>query len=251
MIKETSTNGNPNTVMGNHFGKNGYIMTQCSVQEQCKPIEKFSAYIAENYMELYDFFKALKKAMSAPNEDGKRVFNYQLSNDEKKNKLAREIASKFYSYGVFSEYQAGKKMLFGEITPLPRSMQFINDYWAEIYNWSVLCKVVKEYAESRNLPYHILSKVELVKNRDVFRVDYCFTVGDKLYMADVKFGNKNTDYYALHNKGVELGIVPDHYLVLNTALFDTDQADALEFFYEMYICSTLTYADKLREMISR
>lgn len=161
------------------------------------------------------------------------------------------MTTRFYLCGLLCNYTIDQHMIKGTVTPLPRPMRFLTGQWLEIYASCIIREAVKTYAEAHDLPYSILSNVKLTKGKIIaYEIDCCFSIGETVFATEQKGGNFH-DYLHLHQIGKELGIVPDHYLLLQASLSDVQQADVLEYCYEFYICNLKTFSQKLNTMLTQ
>lgn len=242
----------PNKVFYEHFKKHGYTITGSYAPESIKAVEKLALLMAENYEVTREFIKRLVTTFSYSNQNGHTRFYYRLGGTKKENAVIRNLATMLHEYGILTECDTATETIKGTITPLTRVRQFITGQWLEIYASCVIRDTVKEYAEEKGLPYQILSNVILCKgNKISHEVDCCFSIGNTVYATEQKSGERFEDYLHLHEIGKDLGIVPDHYLLLNSYLIDEDRIAGLEYIYQFYICNTSTVKAKLLEMISQ
>lgn len=249
-MKEKNIRCVPNKVFLEHFRKCGYAITESYEPHTIEALEKLSFDIAENYNVTRKFVSELVSVI-ANGDNTDKSFSYNLPDKAKTRADICDLARKLHSYGVLQECKIHPNNISGTVTKLVRVRQFITGQWLEIYASSVIRDTVKAYAESNNLPYQILSNVKLEVNRiTVHEIDCCFTIGNTVYATEQKSGKNFNDYYHLHEIGKDLGIVPDHYLLLNANLIDEEKTEILEYMNQFYICNTDTLKQKLLKMIS-
>lgn len=239
------------TVLHNHFSACGYQMMEYHVPVAIPALEQLAFSIAEHLEQISDFLKAIKQCIPAPNAYGERRFCYLLEGTEAQQRTVKTMTTRFYLCGLLCNYTIDQHMIKGTVTPLPRPMRFLTGQWLEIYASCIIREAVKTYAEAHDLPYSILSNVKLTKGKIIaYEIDCCFSIGETVFATEQKGGNFH-DYLHLHQIGKELGIVPDHYLLLQASLSDVQQADVLEYCYEFYICNLKTFSQKLNTMLTQ
>lgn len=239
-----------NTIL-NHFESRGYTITNAREPVNLSFLQPLSFTIVQNLPRINKLLKAIRQSIPYPDSSGTRRFCYLLDESEEEKNVIRKIVQDFTRFGLLCSSNIGESTISGIVNPMPRAIKFITGQWLEIFAACITQDIVRSFAIEQKLPYSILTNIELKKNgKPAHEIDCCFSVGSSIFVTEQKGGNFN-NYLHLSEVGKELGIVPDHYLLLQTSLTDLQQMDLLQYFYQFYICNLNTFSEKLQTMLKQ
>lgn len=238
-------------IIFNHFESRDYTVTNAQEPTDFSFLQNLSFTIVQNLPQINKLLKAIRQCIPYPDSNGTRRFFYLLEEPEEEKNIIRKTVQDFTRYGLLLSSNIEEDTISGIVNPMPRATRFITGQWLEIYAACITQDIVNSFATEHQLPYSVLTNVELKKNGKLaHEIDCCFSVGSSVFATEQKGGNFN-NYLHLHEIGKSLGIIPDHYLLLQTSLTDLEQMDLLQYFYQFYVCNLSTFSDKLRAMLKQ
>ena len=157
-------------------------------------------------------------------------------------------------YGLLTKYFINGNLVTATISPVPKVLSYITGQWLEVYASQVLESIVSDYARQHNVDYDIFMNVKVASitsvNKYAHEIDCIISIADKCFVFEAKSGAFD-DYSMLYNTRKELKFVPDHYLLLSTAIEDIEVAQTLQYFYEFFITGIETFRESLITMINK
>lgn len=234
-----------------HFESHGYTVINAKEPTNLSFLQQLSFTIVQSLPQINKLLRAIRQCIPNPDSSGTRRFCYLLEESKEEKSVIRKTVQDFTHSGLLCSSSIGESTISGVVNPMPRAIKFITGQWLEIFAACMIQDIVRSFATEHQLPYSILTNVELKKDgKPAHEIDCCFSVGTSVFATEQKGGNFN-DYLYLSEVGKELGIVPDHYLLLQTNLTDLQQMDLLQYFYQFYICNLSTFPDKLKTMLKQ
>lgn len=203
--------------------------------------------IAESLPEADKFLRCLRAATTSNDKN----FSFCLrGNDEMECRKITDLANAMKMCGVFSECNILTESIFGKLSKAGKVREFINGIWLEQFCQMTTVRIIKQYAEKRGLSWEVLSNVNARSaDGDKHELDLIFSIGNTVYGAEQKSGSLFSDYDKYRKLGLWLGLVPEHFLIVNSCLENDMAVDCIHYFYEYYVSNTANYEKTLMTMI--
>ncbi len=196
-----------------------------------------------------DFLHSLRKANCSQNG----YFEYSLKSlPLDKRSAVLKIANTMKNCGVFSNIQITNWNIVGNVSTASKVRNFLSGVWLELYSQRLTTEIVRKFAESKNLSYELYSNLKVEdKNGIKHEIDLMFSVGDKVFGAEIKSGLNFCDYDRYRLTAEWMHLIPDRFLLLNSTLIDDNAIKCISYFYQYFICSLDTYEEKLSNMLNK
>ena len=248
---QSKTEGNDKSVIDAFMKDSGISIVEKNTPETSSIMYLVNA-IADSLPLAEEFLHELRKANCSQSGH----FNYFLIkqiHDKEKCEAVIKLANTMKNCGVFSELQiCPNKNLSGTISTASRVRNFISGTWLEFYSQQKALNIVKEFAESKGLSYEIYCNLKVMSNAGTkHEIDLMFSVGDVVFGAEMKSGLNFCDFDKYRLMAEWMHLIPDRFLLLNSALVDDNAAECVSYFYRYYICSVDTYEKTIITMLNK
>ena len=231
--------------IASYFSEKGFELLLPDTDEVIAPVESLAFTIAINYPQTKPFIRFIRDNITKKAFD----FTYSLNSSspaERSSIVA--LAEKLNEFGIISNWFHNKSTntIKGSISSAPRSINFINGDFMEIYAKCVTVGALKKAAEKYNCDYEIYHNVEIVKDNKKHELDIVFRVGEHIFWSEIKSSKFDPDEY--RKLGILMGVVPDR-LIMLAADKSNDAVMGISYFYEFYCANINTFKGSLIEMI--
>ncbi|MCR5143383.1 MAG: hypothetical protein K6C68_12835 [Ruminococcus sp.] len=236
-----------NSAITAFFNTREITIEKSSMPEACETAFLVMS-IAESLPEADSFLHSLRSAHTSPDKS----FCLNLKNKtEAERKKITELAGIMKMCGIFSESNILTESIFGKLSKAGKVADFIIGRWLEQFCQIVTVNLVKNYAEKHGLEWEVMSNVTVCSREgELHELDLIFSIGDRVLGTEQKSGRQFADYDKYRTLGLWLGLVPEHFLLVNACLENEQAADCIHYFYEYYVCNTASYAKTLMKMIN-
>ena len=196
--------------------------------------------LAENYLH------TLRKSCT-----GDHHFSYPLKSappDERE--TVQKLAETMRACGVFSEIIIKSTSISGTLSRSSRVINFISGIWLELYSQQKALSVVRSFAEAKGLKYEFYCNLKAEDNTGIkHELDLMFSVGDKVFGAEIKSGVNFFDYDKYRITAEWMRLIPDRFILLNSTLVNYSEAKCISYFYQYYISNLASFEQTLKEML--
>jgi hypothetical protein len=203
--------------------------------------------IADSLPQAEEFLHALRKANCIASSH----FTYSISgfSHEKREAVSR-LATTMRNCGVFCEMQINSTTVSGTMSSAARAKNFISGIWLELYSQQRTAEILKKLAEKDSLPYEVLCNVKVEDSTGTkHEIDLMVSLGDNVFGIELKSGLTFCDYDHYRQVADWMGMIPDHFLLVNSTLTDTNAVKCISYFYQYYICGISDYDAVFTKMI--
>lgn len=250
--KSAVTRNSEGSTIHNHFESNGFVVIEYSKLSEINGLKELTSLIGDNYKFTAQFLKAARQAACAPNSKGERVMRFSINNEA--GGFFHSFLNTLKKYGLLTKYFINGNLVTATISPVPKVLSYLTGRWLEVYASQILESTVSDYAHQHNVDYDIFMNVKVASitsvNKYAHEIDCVISISDKCFAFEAKSGAFD-DYSMLYNTRKELKFVPDHYLLLSTAIEDIEVAQTLQYFYEFFITGIETFRESLITMINK
>ena len=103
------------------------------------------------------------------------------------------------------------------------------------------------------LPFEVIANVHIQHEAtgEPHEIDLMFSIGEQVFGMEQKSGLNFSDYDHYRKIGEWLGIIPDHYLLLNSNLTEDYAVGCIQYFHRYYISSLANYQKVLKAMLEK
>ena len=192
------------------------------------------------------FLKYIRTAIVQ--KDCRCSFSLKHLSDEEQ-KACIDIANLLCAINGLTNAVERNGILQGHFTFLnsPRLINFLNGDFAEIAIYTITKRVLTEYARSHSVAFELLPNLVVTSDAGKREYDLLARVGSDLYVIEIKSGKaENLLYYK--KRGCELGIPPDHQILVTSDRSENDM-ELISYFEEFHLAGPSDFADKLRNIL--
>ena len=204
--------------------------------------------IAESLPRAESFLHVLRKSCT-----GDHRFCYPLKSataDERE--TIQKLAETMRACGVFSDILLKSTSISGTLSGSSRVMNFISGIWLELYSQQKALAVVRSFAEAKGLKHEFYCNLKAEDKSGIrHEVDLMFSVGDKVFGAEIKSGVNFFDYDKYRITAEWMHLIPDRFILLNSTLVNHSEAKCISYFYQYYISNLASFEQTLNEMLTK
>jgi hypothetical protein len=146
--------------------------------------------------------------------------------------------------------QINSTTVSGTMSSAARVKNFISGIWLELYSQQRATEILKKLAEKDGLPYEVFCNVKVEDSTGTkHEIDLMVSLGDNVFGIELKSGLTFCDYDHYRQVADWMGMIPDHFLLVNSTLTDENAVKCISYFYQYYICGISDYDAVFTKMI--